>query len=141
MGRDHLEVEKGLIWGRGVRVVSSKIILCLDCLPVKGAARWLTLWDCYGGGVACFLFSVGLRTSAKLLQSCPTLCNLMDCSLSGPSVHGILQARMLEWVDIPFSRGSSQFSNGTQVSDVCCIGRWVLYQKHHLGSPFFLSFL
>ena len=40
-------------------------------------------------------------------QSCPTLCDPMDCSLPGSSVHGILQARILEWVDMPFSRGSS----------------------------------
>ena len=38
-------------------------------------------------------------------QSCLTLCNPMDCSLPGFSVHGILQARMLEWVAMPFSRG------------------------------------
>ena len=38
-------------------------------------------------------------------QSYPTLCNPMDCSLPGSSVHGILQARILEWVPIPFSRG------------------------------------
>ena len=41
-------------------------------------------------------------------QSCPTLCDPMDCSCPGSSIHGILQAKMLEWVDIPFSRGSSQ---------------------------------
>ena len=41
-------------------------------------------------------------------QLCPTLCNPMDCSLPGSSVHGILQAGILEWVAIPFSRGSSQ---------------------------------
>ena len=40
-------------------------------------------------------------------QSCPTLCNSMDCSLPGSSVHGIFQARILEWVAISFSRGSS----------------------------------
>ena len=40
-------------------------------------------------------------------QSCLTLCNLMDCSPPGSSVHGILQARILEWLAIPFSRGSS----------------------------------
>ena len=40
-------------------------------------------------------------------QSCPTFCNPMDCSASGSSVHGILQARILEWVAIPFSRGVS----------------------------------
>ena len=44
---------------------------------------------------------------AKLFQSCPTLCHPIDHSLSGTSAHGILQARMLEWVAIPFSRGSS----------------------------------
>ena len=44
----------------------------------------------------------------KVAQSCPTLCNPMDCSLPGSSVHGILQARILEWVAVPFSRGYSQ---------------------------------
>ena len=45
---------------------------------------------------------------AKSLWSCPTLCDPMDCSLPGSSVHGILQARILECVAMPFSRGSSQ---------------------------------
>ena len=40
----------------------------------------------------------------KLLESWPTLCDPMDCSLPGSSVHGILQARMLEWVTMPSSR-------------------------------------
>ena len=40
-------------------------------------------------------------------QSCPTLCDPMGCSPTGSSVHGILQARILEWVAFPFSRGSS----------------------------------
>ena len=44
---------------------------------------------------------------AKSLQSCLTLCNPMDCSPPGSSVHGILRARILEWVVMPFSRGSS----------------------------------
>ena len=44
----------------------------------------------------------------KSLQWCPTLCDPMDCSLSGFSVHGILQARILEWNALPSSRGSSQ---------------------------------
>ena len=42
---------------------------------------------------------------------CLTLCDLMDCSLPGSSVHGILQARILEWVAISFSRGSSRPRN------------------------------
>ena len=49
-------------------------------------------------------------------QSCPTLCDPMDCSLPGSSVHGILQARILEWVAISFSRVSSQCRDQTWVS-------------------------
>ena len=45
---------------------------------------------------------------AKSLWLCPHLCDLMNCSLPGSSVHGILQARILEWVAISFSRGFSQ---------------------------------
>ena len=48
-----------------------------------------------------------LRVCAKLLQSCPTLGDPVDCSPPGSSVHGILQARILEWVAVPSSRGSS----------------------------------
>ena len=44
--------------------------------------------------------------AAKSLQSCPTLCDSMDCSLPGSSVHGISQPRILEWVVMPSSRGS-----------------------------------
>ena len=49
-------------------------------------------------------------------QSCPTLCNSMDCTPLGSSVHGISQARILRWVAIPFSRGSSWLRDRTQVS-------------------------
>ena len=54
---------------------------------------------------------------AKITQSCPTLCNPMDCI-----VPGILQARILEWVAFPFSRGSFQPRDRTQVS--CLAGRF-----------------
>ena len=56
-----------------------------------------------------------------------TLCNPMDCRPSGSSVHGIPQARILEWVPMIFSRGSSQPRDQTSVSYVSCIGRQVLY--------------
>ena len=62
---------------------------------------------------------VKILTTIQLVlvaQSCLTLCDSMDCSLPGSSVHGILQARILEWVVIPFSRGSSQPRDGTWVS-------------------------
>ena len=51
----------------------------------------------------------------------------MDCSLPGSSVHGISQARILEWVAIPYSRGSSQPRAQTQISCISCIGRQMLY--------------
>ena len=59
---------------------------------------------------------------AKLLQSWPTLCDPVDCSLPGPSVHGILQERILEWVTMPLFRGSSQPRDQTCMSYVSCIG-------------------
>ena len=49
-------------------------------------------------------------------QSCPALCDPMDCSLPGFFVYGILQAGIVEWVAIPFSRGSSQLRDQIQVS-------------------------
>ena len=52
-------------------------------------------------------FPLFMCVCAKSLQSCPTLCDPIDCSLPGCSVHGILQARILEWVAVPSSRGSS----------------------------------
>ena len=60
---------------------------------------------------------------AKLLQSCPALCNPVDWSPPGSSVHRILQARILEWVVIPITRGSSQPREQTHVSSISCFGR------------------
>ena len=71
---------------------------------------------------------IGLCVCAKSLQLCPTLCNPMDCSSPGSSVHGILQARVLEWVAMPSSRGYSRPRDQTQVSCISCIGRRVFYQ-------------
>ena len=72
---------------------------------------------------------------AKLLQPCPTLCKPMDCMQPARlSVHGILQARTVRWVAMPFSRGSSQFRDQTCVSYVSYIGKWVLFHQRHLGS-------
>ena len=93
---------------------------------------------------------MGAYLCNKSLQSCLVFCNPMDCSLPGFSVHGIFQARILEWVAISFSRRSSQPmilqsrilewvaippSRGDLLDPgiepmshyVSCIGRWVLY--------------
>ena len=69
---------------------------------------------------------------SKVAQSCPTLCNPMDCSLPGSSLHGILQGRILEWVAIAFSRGSSWSRDWTHV---CCDSWWILSLLSHQGMP------
>ena len=70
----------------------------------------------------------------KVTQSCPTFCDPVDYRPPGSSVHGILQARILEWVAISSFRGSSWPRNQTHVSYVC-ICRRVLFRWRHLGNP------
>ena len=69
---------------------------------------------------ACRFFTT-VPPESEVAQSCLTLCDPMDCSLPISSVHGIFQARILEWVAISFSRGSSQPRDRTWVS--CIAGR------------------
>ena len=83
-------------------------------LPVKAPASWsLPLVCSYFSLCICLLLlALVLQDDpVKVTQSCPILCNIMDYR-----VHGILQARILEWVAIPFSRGSSQPKDRTEVS-------------------------
>ena len=75
----------------------------------------------YGGGL--------------VAKSCRTLCNPMDCSLPGSSVHGIFQTRILEWVAISFSRGSSPPRDNLGL--LHC--RWILYQLSYQGCSIFKS--
>ena len=78
---------------------------------------------------------VGKNTSVLIMcvcvclvpQSSPTLYDSMDCSPLGSSVHGIFQARILEWVAISFSRASSWCRDQTHISCISCIGRQILY--------------
>ena len=65
----------------------------------------------------------------KVTQSCPTLCDSIDCSLPDSSVHGILQARILEWVAYLFCRGFSQSRNSWGLMHC----RQILYQLSHEG--------
>ena len=81
----------------------------------------------------CLLLGNLLLCSVAQLH--PTICNPMDCSSSISSVHGILQARTLEWIAISYSRGSFQPRDWTLVSSISCTGRQILYQLRHLGSP------
>ena len=72
----------------------------------------------------------------KVPQLCPTLCDPMDCNLPGSSVHGILQARIPEWVAIPLSL---QPRDWTQVAYI--EGEWILYQLSHQESPRILEWV
>ena len=74
-----------------------------------------------------WLKTLGACMHAKSLQLCPTLFDPIDCSLPGSSVHGILQERILEWVALPSSRGSSRPRDSTHISYVFCTGRRILY--------------
>ena len=80
----------------------------------------------------------------SVLRACSVmsiLCDPLNCSLPGSSLHGISQARILEWVVIPFSSGSSPSKYQTHISCVSCIGRqilyhWVIWEAHiYLCSP------
>ena len=77
------------------------------------------------------------KAHVKVTQSCLTLCDPMDYTVHGIlyTVHGILQARMPDWVAVPFSRGSSQIRNRTRGS--CIAGRFFtsFYQLSYEGSP------
>ena len=74
----------------------------------------------------------------SVTQLCPTLCDPMDCNLSGYSDHRIFQARMLEWVVISFSRGIF-LTQGSNPGLLHC--RQTLYHLRHKRSPFFFLLL
>ena len=74
-------------------------------------------------------------------QSCPTLCDPMDCSLPGSSVHGISQVRTLAWIAITSSMETPPPRNQTHISCISCTGRWMRFLLFfpplcHLGSPY-----
>ena len=99
------------------------ILLChLDTRAQSPKARLFKFWD--------------ERYESEVAQLCPTLCDPMDCSLPGSSVHRIFQARVLEWVAISFSRGSSQPRDQSRVS---CITDKTLYRLSHQGSRSVMS--
>ena len=89
----------------------------------------------------CICIYIHACMHAELFPSCPTLCDPTDCGLLGSSVHGILQARMLDWVAMPSSKGSSQSRDRTSISYISCIHRQVLYHWCHLGSPYLCIYL
>ena len=74
-----------------------------------------------------------LKVELFIAQSCPTLCDAMDYSPTGSSVHGILQARILKWVAMPFSRGIFQIQGSNRGLPHY---KQILYHLSHQGSPY-----
>ena len=95
-----------------------------ECARMIWGCVGLYLFDCAG------FYWPWKRNAVKVLvaHSYLTLCHPMDCSPPGSSVHGILKARILEWVAIPFSREPSWPRDQTQVSHIC---RQILYFMSH----------
>ena len=126
--------------------------MCGSTSKAHGSVSWLSLsgirklrpWASLVAQMVKNLPSMQERCAMLCLvaQSCPTLRNPMDCSLTSSSVHGILQARILEWVATPFSRGpfqprSFQPRDQTQVSHTA--GRfftsWATREACNVGDP------
>ena len=117
-----------------------------ECPTLCDLARLLHLWDYPGKniGMGCYFLnlylynyyiitlSILVKVKVSVTQSCLTLCDPMNYSLLGFSVHGILQARILKWHSVPFSRGSSWPRDQTYVSCISCPDRRILYYLSHI---------
>ena len=100
-----------ILWTQIKFPLSFLFIFSLCPFPTHGHPLLSTTFNMWSNIPPC-------QICAKLLQWCPILCGPMDCSPPGSSVHGLLQARTLEWVAISFSRGSSWPRDWTQVSHI-----------------------
>ena len=113
--------------------LSSMIQRILAIWSLVPLPSWFLLKPAWTSGNSQFMYCWSLAwrilsMHAESLQSCPTLCNSIECNLLASFVHGILQARILEWVAMPSSRGSCLPKDWTHVSYVSCIDRQILYQ-------------
>ena len=99
--------------------------------PWKYSAKWKKP-DTKGHMLRCDSVYIKCLKWSEVTQSCPTLCDPVDCSPPRSSVHGIFQARILEWGAISFSRGSSRPRDRTQVSHVAgrCFNLWATREAH-----------
>ena len=126
--------------GKGNPLQDSGLENSMDCI-VPGVTKSQTrLSDFHFHCLNQFAIHLKLAQHCKSTIVCVSASVLFDSLwprglYPGCSVHRILQARILEWVAIPFSKGSSQSRDQTCVCYVSCIGRRVLYHYCHLGSP------
>ena len=81
----------------------SRVRLCVTHRqqPTRLRHPWDSAGKNTGVGCHCLLKCMKVKSEREVAQSCPTLCDPMDCSPPGSSVHGIFQARVLEWVPLP----------------------------------------
>ena len=116
------------------------IVSCLSSVPVfygekasPASRRILSKLE----GETIFIYSLQLNNflCAQSLQLCSTLCDPMDCSPPNSSVHGILQARILEWVAISFSRGS--FLPRDQIASI----RWIMEKAREFQRNIYFCFI
>ena len=114
-----------------IRFMSTESMKLTNHLILYSTAKWISYTYIY---------------VQMLSSSVVSLCDSMDCSPPGSSVHGIFQARILEWVAISSSRGSLRPRDWTCVSYISCIGRQILYhwatwEAHVYIHPLFFGFL
>ena len=110
------------MWETGVSSLGQEDPLGKGMAIHSSILAWRIPWTEEPGRLLSQRVTHNWATNTFTAQSCPTLCDPMDCSPPGSSVHGVFQARILERVAISFSRGSSQPRDWTQVS--CISGRF-----------------
>ena len=132
-------------WGMAYHLTVSDNILLVNCFQKdrnnfhKSGLETRCIWWEYSKVINSpqtrkARFTWFAAAAAKSLQSCPTLWGPIDGSPPGSSIHGILQAKALEWVAMPFSRGSSWPKDRTPGLLVFPAFQQILYLLSHLGS-------
>ena len=109
----------------------STLKIMIKCLSSWDPMLVLLYWEDSLPRLHTDLLCTGM-VKVTVTQSYPTLCDPVDCNPPGSSIHGILQGRTLEWVAIPFSRGSSQPTQGSNPGLLHC--EQILYHLSHQGS-------
>ena len=117
----------------------SSILKSLENPTDKGAWRATAQHSMAQGSCVCVCVCVCVYARARA-QVCPTLCDPVDHSPPGSSVHGIPQARILEWIAMPFSRWSfrSEIEPSVQ-SQVSCIVRGYFTREAHSNLPYIIQ--
>ena len=105
-------------WTGWISLLSRELLRIFSSTSLKASVLWLSVFFM----VHSHLSMTAGKTVYVRAQLCLTLCNSTDCSPPGSSVHGLFQTRILEWVAVSSSRGSSQPRDWTH-----CIDRWILH--------------